>query len=385
METIRLFDKDSKLSQFEACVLSCEEDGDLYKVTLTETAFFPEEGGQTCDKGTLQDLEVVKVHEKDRVVYHWVKEPLWEGDTVTGYIDFQKRFSDMQQHTGEHIVSGIVNSEFGYDNVGFHLGSEFVTMDYNGPLTWEQLRFVEKRANQAVAANIKVIAEYPSKEELAEIDYRSKKELEGDIRIVTIPGYDTCACCAPHVYSTGEIGIIKLVNMEKYKGGTRVYMLCGFRALADYNEKEDSVRKISAILSAKPADVAAAVEKQKEEIAALKFQLNTLKTKVLEDKIAALDPSLANVCMFDESLDKTNIKRVYTLLTEKYEGVCACFSGNDQNGYSFILGSRIRDAKEEGNKMTKALNGRGGGSKDMFQGNVKASEAQIRSYFAEIV
>ena len=198
IETIRLFDEDSHQTLFEGCVLSCEQEGDLYKVTLNQTMFFPEEGGQSCDKGTLNDIPVEKVLEKDRVIYHWVKEPLWEGDTVTGSVDWEKRFSDMQQHTGEHIVSGLIHEHFKLNNVGFHLGSEAVTMDFDGVITREQLRMIEYRANEAVARNLPVKITWPSKEELMEIPYRSKKEIDGPIRIVEIPGYDICACCAPH-------------------------------------------------------------------------------------------------------------------------------------------------------------------------------------------
>ena len=285
IETIRLFDEDSHQTLFEGCVLSCEQDGDLYKVTLNQTMFFPEEGGQSCDKGTLNDILVEKVLEKDRVIYHWVKEPLWEGDTVTGSVDWEKRFSDMQQHTGEHIVSGLIHEHFKLNNVGFHLGSEAVTMDFDGVITREQLRMIEYRANEAVARNLPVKITWPSKEELMEIPYRSKKEIDGPIRIVEIPGYDICACCAPHVHNTGEIGMIRLIGMEKYKGGVRIQMLCGFRALADALEKERNVYDISAQLSAKPYEVAAAVEKLKAESLALKQEMNGLKMDILQEKI----------------------------------------------------------------------------------------------------
>ena len=226
METIRLFDEDSHQTLFEGCVLSCEQDGDLYKITLNQTMFFPEEGGQSCDRGTLNDIPVEKVLEKDRVIYHWVKEPLWEGDTVTGCVDWEKRFSDMQQHTGEHIVSGLIHEYFKLNNVGFHLGSEAVTMDFDGVITREQLRMIEHKANEAVAKNLPVKITWPSREELMEIPYRSKKEIDGPIRIVEIPGYDICACCAPHVHFTGEIGMIagcRLVPSKKVPLAEGVY------------------------------------------------------------------------------------------------------------------------------------------------------------------
>ncbi|MGN0203831.1 MAG: alanyl-tRNA editing protein [Coprococcus sp.] len=380
-ETIRLFDEDSHETLFEGCVLSCEEDGDLYKVVLNQTLFFPEEGGQTCDKGTLNDIPVEKVLEKNRVIYHWVKEPLWEGDTVTGIIDWEKRFSDMQQHSGEHIVSGLMHEYFKFDNVGFHLGSECVTMDFNGVLTEEQLRMIERKANEAVVRNIEVQVIWPSKEELVELPYRSKKPLEGPVRIVEIPGYDICACCAPHVRRTGEIGMIRLVGMEKYKGGIRVEMLCGFRAMADYLEKEKNVNRISRLLSAKPYTVADAAEKLKAENTALKQEISALKMAILEKKIEQLPENAVNVCLFDEHLDKSNMRYAFNLMMKRCRGICACFEGDDEKGYRYVLGGQDADVTAEGKKMNAALNGRGGGSKDMFQGNVQALRSDIEDYF----
>lgn len=382
METIRLFDEDSRMTQFEACVLACEPDGDLYKVVLNQTAFFPEEGGQSCDRGTLQDIPVEKVLEKDRVIYHWLKEPLWEGDTVTGIIDWEKRFSDMQQHSGEHIVSGLMHEYHQLDNVGFHLGSECVTMDFNGVLTEEQLQKIEYRANKAVAANLEIRVSWPSAEELAELPYRSKKPLEGPVRIVEIPGYDICACCAPHVTRTGEIGMIKLVGMEKYKGGIRVKMLCGFRALADYSEKDRSVRQISVLLSAKPDEVAEAVARQKAENAELRSAIGQLKMAVIEEKIKHLPKDRQHICFFDEQLEKTNLRRAVHLLIEKYDGLCGCFTGDDNHGYRYVIGSRTMDASAEGKKLNEIFNGRGGGSKEMFQGSVAVGRRSIENYFS---
>ena len=332
IETIRLFDEDSHQTLFEGCVLSCEQDGDLYKITLNQTMFFPEEGGLSCDRGTLNDIPVEKVLEKDRVIYHWVKEPLWEGDTVTGCVDWEKRFSDMQQHTGEHIVSGLIHEYFKLNNVGFHLGSEAVTMDFDGVITREQLRMIEHKANEAVVKNLPVKITWPSREELMEIPYRSKKEIDGPIRIVEIPGYDICACCAPHVHFTGEIGMIRLTGMEKYKGGVRIQMLCGFRALADAIEKERNVYDISAQLSAKPYEVAAAVEKLKNENLALKQEMTGMKMDILQEKITALPENEQNICFFDKHMDKSNMRYAFNLLVEKCSGLCGCFDGDDENG-----------------------------------------------------
>ena len=288
MNTRRLFDEDPGLLTFSAAVISCEKEKNMYKAVLDETAFFPEEGGQTCDKGRLGGQEVVRVTEKDHIIYHYIKEPIIPGSTVNGSIDWEKRFSDMQQHTGEHIVSGLMHSRFGFDNVGFHLGSVYVTMDFNGTITEEELSEIELEANRAVVSNLPVCVTWPDDKTLSALAYRSKKELEGPVRIVEIPGIDVCACCAPHVRMTGEIGIIKLVRMESYKGGIRVYMLCGFRALADYDEKLKAVYSISEALSLKPEKTADGVKKLKSEQTSLKEQVNILKWEFIMHDINRL-------------------------------------------------------------------------------------------------
>ena len=382
-KTIRLFDQDSRMCAFTAHVLSVYEDKKMFAVVLDRTAFFPEEGGQTCDKGLLGGIQVEHVAEKDGVIIHYLKQPLSEGAEVSGMIDWKKRFSDMQQHSGEHIVSGLVHKTFGYDNVGFHLGSAFVTMDFNGVLSQEQLKEIEQKANEVVVSNVAIQVTWPSREELAALDYRSKKELEGPVRIVTIPDTDICACCAPHVMRTGEIGMIRLTHMESYKGGVRVYMLCGFRALEDYRQKSETVAQIGSLLSAKPELVADAAARKKAEADELRTELNQLKSDWLEEKIRGLDLSVKYIAFFDPLLDKKSIKHAWQTLSELHEGVSACFAGNDETGYQFMLGGG-EDARIDGKAMTAALDGRGGGSSEMFQGNLKASRAAIEKYFADL-
>ena len=381
MNTKRLFDEDAYLPQFESCVLSCEEDGELYKVELMETAFFPEEGGQSCDRGTLQEIPVIRVREEDGVIYHWLSEPLWEGDTVTGLIDWKKRFWDMQQHTGEHIVSGLIHERYGLDNVGFHLGEAYVRMDFNGVLDAAQLARIENLANEAVAKDLPVEILWPDREALAELDYRSKKPIDGQVRLVRIPGVDLCACCAPHVRRTGEIGLIKITGFEKYKGGVRVYMLCGFRALADYREKEQSVREISALLSAKPDQVSGAAARLKEENQNLRFELAAVRQILLEEHAAGIPARAAGCCFFDPYMDQTNIRRIWNRITAEREGLCGCFAGSDETGYMLILGGAGADARAAGRALTAALGGKGGGSAEMFQGSTPAKRAQIEAWF----
>ena len=264
--TEKLYDKDSYLQEFQATVISCEQKNEnTWRMVLDKTAFFPEGGGQTGDTGWLNDVEVVDTHEKNGVIYHETKAPLEAGTQVAGKIDFAARFDKMQQHTGEHILSGIVCSTYNYNNVGFHLSSEITTLDFDGELSTEQVRELEIRVNQAIHENIPVKVKFPTKDELAEMDYRSKIEIEGQVRIVEIPGIDRCACCAPHVKTTAEVGLLKIQSCDRHRGGCRLTIVCGMRALKDYQQKQESVGKVSAALSAKPEKIAEAVEHLQEQ------------------------------------------------------------------------------------------------------------------------
>ncbi|MDE7038042.1 MAG: alanyl-tRNA editing protein, partial [Lachnospiraceae bacterium] len=304
METEKLFYRDGYMKEFDASVISCKQTEGGYQVVLNRTAFFPEGGGQYADPGWLSEAEVLDVQEKDGVIYHKVSGALEEGTTVHGRLDWDIRFERMQQHTGEHIISGIVHGRFGYENVGFHLGSDYCTMDFNGPITKEELKEIELEANKAVFRNLAVGITYPSREELSSMEYRSKIEIEGQVRIVTVPGYDVCACCAPHLGTTGEIGLIKLVDMVNYKGGERITMLCGFRALADYEIKEENIKAVSALLSAKEYETADAVSHLKEEAGSLKGKIASLQQKLLAYQAAEIPVEEDVVLVFDSGLSQ---------------------------------------------------------------------------------
>ena len=386
--TEKLFYEDSYIKEFQARVLSCRERNGGYQAVLTRTAFFPEGGGQSADTGFLytkegEEIRVTDVHEKDGVVYHHISQPVQEGTEVRGKLDFQERFSKMQQHTGEHILSGLVNRHFGYRNVGFHLGTQEVTMDYNGVLTEEDLRQIEYEANEAVAENIPVKVLYPSKEELKNITYRSKIEIEGQIRIVQIPGYDSCACCAPHVKETGSVGLIKIVGAVHYKGGMRVSILCGFRALEDYRMKERNVAEISNLLSAKQEDTAQAVEHLGQELNRQKE-----KNKALQERYVALclenirknkEPE-ENIFLFEEELDPAARRDFVNKAMEMTQGLAGVFVGAEDSGYQYVMGSRRPDIQETWKKLNARGQGKGGGRPPMIQGSLKGKEQEIREF-----
>ncbi|WP_242952316.1 alanyl-tRNA editing protein [Anaerocolumna xylanovorans] len=395
-KTIKLYDENSYLSEFSAKVLSCREitsskGNKVYEVILDATAFFPEGGGQACDAGYLNEIEVTDVQEKEEIIYHTLTAPVTEGLTVKGEINHTRRFDFMQQHTGEHILSGLVHKHFGYDNVGFHLGTDIVTIDFSGVLKEEDLRTMEEKANEAVFQNIPVTACYPSDDVLKAMNYRSKKELSGAVRIVTIEGIDTCACCAPHVKFTGEVGLIKIVSFQSYKGGTRLEILCGGRALRDYNRKEKNIQNISVLLSAKIYDTSEAVKRLKEEKSALEGKLSSLSLKLLSCKAESVPFGAEPYAVFDSEIEDNQLRNYANLLKERREGIIGIFiptiKGTDpaknslnQQEYRYILCSKNTDIRPLGSELNKTFNGRGGGSKEMVQGSVTGNKDEIESF-----
>ncbi len=379
----KLFYKDIHITDFDATVTECilDEKNKSYRVVLDRTAFFPEEGGQSADKGTLNTLNVLDVQIKNDIIYHILPVAIPEGTKVTGQIDWVQRFDFMQQHSGEHIISGLVHKHYGYDNVGFHLGLQDVTLDFNGELTLEQLRVIEAEANAAVWQNLPVYITYPEPEELQALNYRSKLDLTENVRIVEIPGIDTCACCAPHVETTGQIGLIKITNVQNHRGGVRVNILCGHRAVADYTEKQNSVSDISVRLSAKPTAVSEAVARLKEENLRQKELCNTLQAALLNYAVKELPGPCESehAILFVEIMNEIAIRNVINDLTAKYNGYCAAFAGNDTDGYRFIIGSATRDCRELATVLRRTLQAKGGGSAPMIQGTVIADKLSIEA------
>lgn len=383
--TEKLFYEDSHLKQFTAVVQECLKSGDRYQVVLNRTAFFSEGGGQYADTGMLEAVHVLDVQEKDGTIYHLTDGELIPGTEVTGRIDWEERFMKMQQHTGEHIVSGLVHARFGYRNVGFHLGTTDCTMDFNGEIKKEELLEIELEANKAVIQNLDVIVTYPSVEELESLEYRSKIEIEGQVRIVTIPGYDVCACCAPHVSKTGEIGQIKLTNVQRYKGGVRVTMLCGFRALADYNRKLQAARQISAALCAKEDETAEAVVHLQEECAQWKQRVLNLQKDLLSYKAKEVDDTEDAVCLFEPELEGEAPRFLMNQVLDAGHGVCAVFSGGKDENYRYVIGSRQLDLRKLVKELNMEFQGRGGGKPEMVQGSLHGKQDELRVWMKEKV
>lgn len=387
-KTVRLYDQGAYATEFEAEVLACEEvekkEKKVYQVWLDQTLFFPEEGGQSPDMGTIDGIKVLDVQIKDEVITHTLAAPLAVGTMVKGVVDWKHRFYNMQQHSGEHIFSGIVHNRFGYDNVGFHLSDSIVTMDFNGVITAEDIEKIETEVNQAIIENIPVEVSYPTKEELKVLEYRSKIEIEGQVRIVTIPGYDVCACCAPHVRRTGEIGMLKVMNVQSYKGGVRISILCGFRALEAFRQKADIITELMAQFSTNQEALVENVTKLKNTNQTMKNQLASAKQELMEYKVAAIPEDSENAILFESDLDTPVVRNVVNGLVEQFTGICAVFVGNDESGYQFIVGSKNKDCRAIAAALREKLSARGGGSDKMIQGSVAASQLQIEELLATL-
>ena len=379
--TEKLYDKDSHLKEFTGTVLSCKKTGEKYAVTLNRTAFFPEGGGQQSDRGYIGDAYISDVQIKNGEILHFADKPLSVGQAYDCKLDFDFRFRNMQNHSGEHIISGIVHRLYGFNNVGFHLGAE-MTMDFDGELTRRQLDEIEDLANKAVYENLPVKAYYPTDEELKQLDYRSKLDLKENVRIVEIKGVDVCACCAPHVKATGEIGIIKILDFEKYKGGVRLIVKCGADALRDYREKYKNVLEISNLLSAKQPTVSAAVVRLNEQLSAEKAAAAALKKRLIAEKAAGFAPDTDKTAVFENGLDIKELQLLADALCKKAGGIRGAFSGAD-GAFSFAICGEETALGEFFAKFKAAFNTRGGGRNGIRQGTVCADRAEIEGLFKE--
>ncbi len=383
MEVRKLYYEDCHLSSFCATVTGCQQTVKGWAVTLNATAFYPEGGGQACDLGTLGDARVLDVREQEDQVVHLCDRPFMVGTEVTGNIDWQRRFDLMQQHTGEHIVSGIIHRLFGYHNVGFHMGADLITIDFDGPIPADALAQIEKEANHAVWQNLPVRCWYPSPEALPTVGYRSKRALPWPVRVVEVPGFDKCACCGVHVAATGEVGLIKLFSCVKFHQGVRIEMACGSRALDLLSRVYEQNRQVSQAFSAKILETGAAAQRMNETLATEKFRAAGLEKRIFAS-IAAGYADKGDVLHFEPDLPPGALRELADAIADRCGGVAAVFSGEDDIGYSVCLIRKDGNVKALGAALSEALNGRGGGKLGSFQGNVKATKKEIKKFFCTL-
>lgn len=379
-ETRRLYYEDVYKKEFTATVVECREQKKGYAIILDESAFYPEGGGQPSDVGTLGDAKVTEVHEKDGELLHYTDKALEVGAKVEGKIDWARRFDLMQQHSGEHMVSGIIHEKYGYDNVGFHMGSDVITVDLNGMLDDSQLSEIEREVNERVWEDREVVITYPDAEELKTIDYRSKKELTGQVRIVTFPGVDVCACCGIHVTHTGEIGMVKLLSVVKFHDGIRMEMICGKRVLDYLNMVNEQNHQISMKLSAKMDRTADAVQRLQDENFRMKGQVARMEEEMFRAESKKWEGA-GSVLIFKEGLEADSVRKLADAVMNTCEGCCAVFSRNEDGSYKYAMGEIDGDLRQYTKEMNAALNGRGGGKPFFVQGSVQATEDEIRNFF----
>ena len=388
--TEKLYEQDAFLVKFEANVLSCVKGKKGFDVILDRTAFYPEGGGQPYDTGRLElpggrdKVKVLEVHNREGEIVHTCNHPLEAGTAVTGVIDWDRRFDLMQQHSGENIVSGQAHYQWGCENVGFHMGAEVITIDFDRPLTEEQFAQLERTANWHIwEINLPVEITYPSPQELENIHYRSKKELTGQVRIVEFPGADCCACCGTHVRYPAQVGLVKLLSMQKLREGVRIELVCGGRAFRYLDRALEQNIQVSRLLSAKVFETGAAVERLLRENEFLKSRLLALE----ESRFAALAEQYrqaGDVLLFEDGLSPDGLRRLCDAVLHTCGGRCACFSGDDSSGYKYAVGQLNGDLRDLVKELNQTLNGRGGGKPDFVQGSVQAKRAEIEAFFAAL-
>ena len=377
MDTRKLYYEDSHIAEFTAAVTGCKEVKNGWEVTLDATAFYPEGGGQPCDVGVLGNARVLAVREEGEQVVHLCDKPL--GGTVAGQIDWNRRFDLMQQHSGEHMVSGVVHKLYGWHNVGFHMGADVVTIDFDGPVPAEDLQKIEDTVNNAIWQNLPVKCYYPTQEDLPTVPYRRKKDLPWPVRIVEFPGYDICACCGTHPKTTGAIGLVKIFTCVKFHEGVRMEMACGKRALAILNAAYEQNKQVSQAFSAKIGETGLAAQRMNEALATEKFRANTLE-KQLFTQIAQGYAGQELALHFAKDLTPNSCRELCDAIAERAK-IAVTVSGTDETGYCLCILSRTEDAKALGDAAAKALNGRGGGKKEAFQGRISATMGEIENFF----
>jgi len=375
----KLFYEDSHLKRFRATVTDCRQTSKGWEVELDATAFYPEGGGQACDLGALGNACVLDVREAGERIVHLCDQPLPVGEQVEGCVDWQRRFDLMQQHSGEHILSGLIHAAFGYHNVGFHIGSQVMEVDFDGPISPEKLMELERKANEAVWQDLPILCWYPSQEELPTVNYRRKKDIPWPVRIVQVPGFDTCACCGVHVERTGQVGLIKVLSCTKFHSGVRLEMVCGERAYDYVSGVWEQNKQVSQLLSAKVLETGAAAARLAEQLSAEKYRAAGLEKKLFA-AIAEACAQKGSGIYFAQALSATGVRELADTIAAGI-GTAAVFSGNDSDGYSLCLCGEVSAL---GQKLKEELGARGGGKPGYFQGSVKATRGQIEEIIKEL-
>ena len=377
--TEKLYYTNAYIKEFDSEVVSVTKREDGFAVVLSKTAFFPEEGGQSSDSGYIEGARVKHVYEESGIIYH-LTDTAPEGETVHCTLDFDERFEKMQCHTAEHILCGFVHKLYGLSNVGFHLGDDEVTFDVDGILSREQLDKVEQLANAAVFANVKIDTFFPTQEQISTLEYRSKLDFTDGVRIVKIGDYDSCACCAPHVAYTGEVGLIKILDFMKHRGGTRIWMVAGKRALSDYRLRYENIKRISAMLCAPQLETADTLERYIADSEASKIALKQARLKIAELEAQTVEARQGDAVFYHPDFQIPELIAFSNIANKKIEGILVAISGTEGD-YKYVISSSSVDLRAMSKDINTALSGRGGGRPEMIQGSFNTTIEKIKEYF----
>ncbi len=378
MKTIRLYDAQPLLTEFDATVISSEKSGNGFLTVLDKTAFFPTGGGQSCDTGSMTSKngmisEVSDVTEKGRIIYHTTDKEFTVGEIVHCRLDGEARLQKMAAHSGEHIVSALMFSHFGFHNIGFHMGSEDITADFDGVISETELAAIEAEANETVRKNLPISILYPNAEELKSISYRSKLELTENVRLVKIGGLDLCACCAPHMPSTGMIGLILLTELVNYKGGIRVHMLFGSKAVAHIREQSNALSSLTRLLSAKQDKLFNAVDRILEDNKALKNEISALNDSLNFEICKSITKTGRPICIFDERDDVVALRKLASMASEQTGSSVGVFGTS-----KFVICSVSGGIKEPFASFSRLVQCRGGGSESLICGSFSAEKDAVK-------
>lgn len=382
MSSVPLYYDDQYIKTFEARVVKQAIDGDKPYVVLDQTAFYPTGGGQPADYGTINDVKVIDVEKVEGEIRHYIEQELPENKQVFGNIDWKRRFDHMQQHCGQHILSAAFEELFDIETVGFHLGSEIVTIDLNTEmLTDEILEQVEKRANEVIVSNLPIDVKWVTKEELPNYPLRKQPTVTENIRLVIIPDFDYNGCGGTHPRSTAEVGQIKILGMEKNRGNIRLQFACGFRALKEFQQKQHVLNKITAMLRTSeleaPAKLQQILETQLEQGKELEEARETLIAFEAQE-IASNQTMIANYKMIAGSFQGRSIKELQSLArkitqTDDESIVIMVTEVEERLQMVFAAGKNVAVKMNELLKTALAIiDGKGGGKPDFAQGGGSA-------------
>lgn len=431
MNTTKLYQTDRYRTEWEAQVTSVKRENDTLLLTLDQTAFFPEGGGQSCDLGMIGSYEVIDVQEKDGEVYHTVKaagengtsvkptisgeasenghvsakipaqtpsKPLAPGDTVSCKLDWNRRFDNMQRHCGEHILSGIFYQLFGGVNRGFHMGTDYMTIDISleekpdiTEITYEDALKAELAANQVIWSDAPVtVMRFDTREEAEKMPLRKALAFDEDITIVSVGSIenaaDCVACCGTHPSSAGQVGLIKIFKVENYKGMFRIYFEAGQRALMDYAKKHDILTHLSGQYSSSVEEFPEKLRAQEEKLASLKNELFHIKKTLIENECMKLDELLAHsdAASIVYPVQQLSLPDVFQM-AKRYMGKCKqLIMLYSQADTSYVLVSEGSiDCGALVKEYASFYKGKGGGNK--VSARAIFSSKEDASLFAELI